>query len=62
MYYFTRYRLSVLRTLPNLEKLDDKVVSPDEVQTALAIGRPLVHPLDVDASPQSDVASPEVKT
>ncbi|XP_020280596.1 uncharacterized protein F09G8.5 isoform X3 [Pseudomyrmex gracilis] len=53
------YRLAVLRALPNLEKLDDKVVSSDEVQTALAIGRSLVHPLDVDASPQSDAASPE---
>lgn len=61
MCYFTRYRLAVLRALPNLEKLDDKVVSSDEVQTALAIGRSLVHPLDVDASPQSDAASPEVK-
>ncbi|XP_018301889.1 uncharacterized protein [Mycetomoellerius zeteki] len=53
------YRLSVLRALPNLEKLDDKVVSPEEVQTAMTIGRPLTHPLEIDASPQSDVVSPE---
>ncbi|XP_018056051.1 PREDICTED: uncharacterized protein LOC108692349 isoform X3 [Atta colombica] len=53
------YRLSVLRALPNLEKLDDKIVSPEEVQTAMTIGRPLTHPLEVDASPQSDVVSPE---
>ncbi|XP_071567784.1 uncharacterized protein [Temnothorax nylanderi] len=53
------YRLAVLRALPNLEKLDDKVVSPEEVQTAMAIGRPLIHPLEIDASPQSDVVSPE---
>ncbi|KAI4483332.1 hypothetical protein M0802_013491 [Mischocyttarus mexicanus] len=55
-----RYRLTVLRTLPNLERLDDKVVSPEEVQTALSRGRVLVHPLDMDASPpQSEMISPE---
>lgn len=54
------YRLTVLRALPNLQKLDDKVVSPEEVQTALTRGHILVHPLDMDASsPQSDVVSPE---
>lgn len=59
-HYFNRYRLAVLRALPNLEKLDDKVVTPEEVQTAMTIGRPLIHPLEIDASPQSDVVSPEV--
>ncbi|XP_061940399.1 dynein axonemal assembly factor 11 isoform X5 [Apis cerana] len=55
------YRLSVLRTLPNLQKLDDEVVSPEEVQTALTRGRVLVHPLlDMYASPpQSNAVSPE---
>lgn len=53
------YRLVVLRALPNLEKLDDKVVLPEEVQTAMAIGRPLIHPLEMDASPQSDAVTPE---
>ncbi|KAL6261973.1 hypothetical protein P5V15_007055 [Pogonomyrmex californicus] len=53
------YRLAVLRALPNLEKLDDKIVSPEEVQIAMAIGRPLIHPLEIDASPQSDIVSPE---
>ncbi|XP_043251300.1 cilia- and flagella-associated protein 410-like isoform X2 [Colletes gigas] len=54
------YRLAVLRTLPSLQKLDDKVVSPEEVQTALTRGPILVHPLDMDASPpQSDTISPE---
>ncbi|XP_014476495.1 PREDICTED: protein C21orf2 homolog isoform X2 [Dinoponera quadriceps] len=51
------YRLAVLRALPNLEKLDDKEVSPEEVQTAMTIGRPLVHPLEMDTSPQSDARS-----
>lgn len=59
---FNSYRLTVLRALPNLEKLDDKVVAPEEVQTALSRGRVLVHPLDMDASPpQSEMISPEVK-
>ncbi|XP_031837280.1 uncharacterized protein LOC116429037 isoform X2 [Nomia melanderi] len=54
------YRLAVLRALPNLQKLDDKVVSAEEVQTALTRGHILVHPLDTDASPpQSDAVSPE---
>ncbi|XP_006562371.1 protein tilB homolog isoform X2 [Apis mellifera] len=55
------YRLSVLRALPNLQKLDDEVVSPEEVQTALTRGRVLVHPLlDMYASPpQSNAVSPE---
>ncbi|XP_076293743.1 uncharacterized protein LOC143215477 isoform X4 [Lasioglossum baleicum] len=54
------YRLAVLRALPNLQKLDDKVVSAEEVQTAVTRGHILVHPLDIDASPpQSEVVSPE---
>ncbi|KAL6425666.1 hypothetical protein ACFW04_009642 [Cataglyphis niger] len=53
------YRLAVLRALPNLERLDDKVVLPEEVQTAMTIGRPLIHPLEMDASPQSDAVTPE---
>ncbi|KAG7210397.1 hypothetical protein KM043_011929 [Ampulex compressa] len=54
------YRLAVLKALPNLEKLDDTIVSPEEIQTAMARGRTLVHPLDMDASPpQSDAISPE---
>ncbi|XP_011699833.1 PREDICTED: protein C21orf2 homolog isoform X2 [Wasmannia auropunctata] len=52
------YRLAVLRALPNLEKLDDKIVTPEEVQTAMTIGRPLIHPLEIDAT-QSEVVSPE---
>lgn len=57
MYRFDRYRLAVIRALPNLEKLDDKIVSPEEVQTAMAIGRPLEHPSEQDTSLLS---SPEV--
>ncbi|RLU15234.1 hypothetical protein DMN91_012228 [Ooceraea biroi] len=53
------YRLAVLRALPNLQKLDDKVVTPEEIQAAMTIGRPLIHPLEMDASPQSDAVTPE---
>ncbi|XP_033214959.1 cilia- and flagella-associated protein 410-like isoform X2 [Belonocnema kinseyi] len=49
------YRLSVLRVLPNLQKLDDKIVSEEEVQIALSRGKILIHPLDFEASsPQPD--------
>ena len=40
------YRLAVLKALPNLEKLDDKMVTQEEVQKALILGRLLVHPLN----------------
>nr|XP_033330904.1 protein tilB homolog isoform X2 [Megalopta genalis] len=54
------YRFAVLRALPNLQKLDDKVVSAEEVQVAVTRGHILVHPLDIDASPpQSEAVSPE---
>lgn len=60
--FISSYRLAVLKALPNLQKLDDEIVSPEEVQTALTRGRVLVHPLDMYASPpQSDAVSPEVK-
>jgi len=60
--HFNRYRLAVLRALPNLQKLDDKIVSPEEIQAAMTVGRSLVHPLEMDASPQSDAVSLEIIT
>ncbi|XP_014296688.1 cilia- and flagella-associated protein 410 isoform X3 [Microplitis demolitor] len=54
------YRMAVIRALPNLEKLDDKFVTADEINVALSRGKILVHPLSMDASPpHSDPASPE---
>ncbi|KAL7293584.1 hypothetical protein TKK_0013021 [Trichogramma kaykai] len=50
------YRLSVLKTLPNLEKLDDKIVTPEEVQTAALQGKSLVHPLSMC---QSEISYPQ---
>lgn len=61
-----RYRLAVLKSLPNLEKLDDKIVTPEEVQQATLRGRTLIHPLahvnkrQAESSPQSGRGSPEV--
>lgn len=53
--------MAVIRALPNLEKLDDKFVTADEINVALSRGKILVHPLSMDASPpHSDPASPEV--
>ncbi|XP_008216865.1 cilia- and flagella-associated protein 410 isoform X3 [Nasonia vitripennis] len=58
------YRLAVIKALPNLEKLDDKIVTPEEVQTAMLRGRSLIHPLTMmqaeSSSPQSGRGSPEV--
>ena len=39
------YRLAVIRALPNLERLDDKAITPEELQTALVTGKVLVHPM-----------------
>lgn len=39
------YRFAVIRALPNLEKLDDKVITPEELQTAMLKGKPLTHPM-----------------
>lgn len=53
-----RYRMAVIRALPTLEKLDDKFVTSDEINTALSRGKTLIHPLEMDASPvQSDHVS-----
>ncbi|XP_039297759.1 uncharacterized protein LOC111044351 isoform X2 [Nilaparvata lugens] len=38
------YRLTVIRTLPNLKKLDNVPVDPEELEEALHKGRDLVHP------------------
>lgn len=46
-----RYRLTVLRALPNLQKLDNIAVQPEEVQDALRKGRELLHPEDVQDMP-----------
>lgn len=39
------YRQSVIKTLPNLKMLDEKPITNEELQNALAVGKLLVHPL-----------------
>ena len=60
----TRYRLAVIKALPNLEKLDDKIVTPEEVHTAILRGKTLTHPMTMmqaeSSSPLSGRGSPEV--
>ncbi|KAJ9579630.1 hypothetical protein L9F63_004709, partial [Diploptera punctata] len=51
------YRMTVLRALPNLQKLDNVAVQPEEVQDALRKGRELVHPEDVSPSTEQQWAS-----
>lgn len=43
MLYF-RYRLAVIRALPQLQKLDNIQISPDELKEAQRKGRVLTHP------------------
>ncbi|XP_049845767.1 uncharacterized protein LOC126298476 isoform X1 [Schistocerca gregaria] len=38
------YRLTVLRALPNLKRLDNIEVKPEEVSEAMQMGMPLIHP------------------
>ncbi|XP_011503302.1 PREDICTED: protein C21orf2 homolog isoform X2 [Ceratosolen solmsi marchali] len=58
------YRLSIIKTLPHLEKLDDKIVTPEEVQTAMVRGRSLIHPLNLihaeSSLPSSPCGTPEL--
>ena len=51
-----RYRSTVIRNLPQLQKLDNTVVQPDDMAEAMRRGIELVHPLDRDTAyppPQS---------
>ena len=46
--FFCRYRSTVIRNLPQLQKLDNVVVQPDEVDKAMRSGIELIHPYDTD--------------
>ena len=51
-----RYRSTVIRNLPQLQKLDNAVVQPDDMAEAMRRGVELVHPLERDTAyppPQS---------
>lgn len=43
------YRMTVIRNLPSLEKLDDVKIEPEERQDATRKGKILVHPEDSEA-------------
>ena len=46
--------------MPQLQKLDNVVVQPDEVANAMRIGIELLHPLDVDESiPYTNYGPPQ---
>ena len=56
MMLLRRYRSTVIRNLPQLQKLDNAVVQPDDMAEAMRRGIELVHPLDRDTAyppPQS---------
>ena len=56
---FSRYRATVIRNLPQLQKLDNVVVQPDEVSDAMRRGIELIHPYDQDESiPYTNYAPP----
>ena len=62
MLYFSpfRYRATVIRNLPQLQKLDNVVVQPDEVADAMRRGIELLHPYDTDESiPYTNYGPPQ---
>jgi len=53
------YRSTVIRNLPQLQKLDNVVVQPDEVADAMRRGIELIHPYDTDETiPYTNYAQP----
>ena len=58
-FLFCRYRATVIRNLPQLQKLDNVIVQPDEVADAMRRGIELIHPYDQDESiPYTNYAPP----
>ncbi|KAK6619997.1 hypothetical protein RUM44_006397 [Polyplax serrata] len=52
------YRMTVIKNLPSLEKLDDIKIEPEERQDAMKKGRDLIHPEDSDYENSSPTRSP----
>ena len=50
MHQICRYRSTVIRNLPQLQKLDNVAVQPDDMAEAMRRGIELVHPLDRDTA------------
>lgn len=51
---FYRYRLAVLRALPQLQKLDNAQVTQEELREAQRKGRALTHPEDPHETEEED--------
>ena len=51
---YCSYRMSVIKNLPQLQKLDNTPVQPDEVGEAMRRGVELVHPHDRSGPAQDD--------
>ncbi len=45
------YRVTVIRNLPQLQKLDNLPVQPDEMADAMRRGAELIHPMERDSGP-----------
>lgn len=54
-----RYRLSVIRALPQLQKLDNIQVTPEEIKDAQRKGKVLTHPDDPQESEEEYVPAPQ---
>jgi len=54
-----RYRVTVIRNLPQLQKLDNVAVQADEMADAMRRGVDLVHPLDAEPSSMPVQAPPQ---
>ena len=55
-----RYRVTVIRNLPQLQKLDNIAVQPDEMADAVRRGIELIHPLDRDTTSYTSYQQPQV--
>lgn len=53
-YTIRRYRAAVLRTLPQLQKLDNVAVTPEEIKEAQRRGAFLSHPDDVQETDEEE--------
>ena len=54
-YKLSRYRQTVIRNIPQLQKLDNVAVTPEEMADAMRRGIELDHPLDGGSDNQSSM-------
>lgn len=51
--------MAIIRALPQLQKLDNVQVTPEEVKEALRRGRVLAHPEDATESDNEEYGNPQ---